>query len=356
MACLMTSINNYPFHLRGTIIGLLDSLYGGSAAIFSGIYAGAFINGHNKGDEEKQNLKGYFCMCAIVIGVICSLAIMFLKLLPQTDRSSTLNIQEDDNCSNASADEDHHNETISSYIIGEKGGFSILIDIDFQYLFWIANIGGGISLMYMNNVSSILESFHMMQYNSFLSTLTPVAGCVARVISGYASDRLAYKLPRIAILLFWLVLLAVMQLISMFFLNNYAVLVLNSIFIGSAMGSVWCLTPTIVSELFGTKHFGWNWGWMMISTAMGTAIYQRIFAAIYQFYIRPGDGLTCYGIKCYRWTMLFTSVTALFSIILSVGLLQRINRVLKRRKVIRANTEYSDQTSSHGDEQTQPEL
>lgn len=333
----MTTINNYPLRLRGTVVGFVDAMYGASAAIFAAIYAGSFVNGHDNGDEEKQNLKGFFLMCAIVIAIANILAIFFLKLLPPDDdtlTANTNNVRTEETYPKSDdvvyAEQDK--ESADDAILGNIGGFPILINLDFQYLFWIANIGGGVGLTYMNNVSSILESFKLSKDNGFLSTLTPVASCLARVLAGFISDRLVHRVPRAIILLFWLIVLAVMQFISMFFLGNYSVLVLNSIVIGASFGSIWCLAPTMVSELFGTKNFGWNWGWMMVSTAVGTVVYQRVFAAIYQFYIRPGDGLTCYGLKCYRWTFLMTAVTAVYSIILTIALIQRINDALKRKR------------------------
>ncbi|RDD40074.1 Protein NUCLEAR FUSION DEFECTIVE 4 [Trichoplax sp. H2] len=348
MACLMTTINNYPLRLRGTVVGCVDAMYGGSAAIFAGIYAGSFVNGHDNGDEEKQNLKGFFLMCAIVIVIVNILAMIFLKLLPPDEEILSVNVCTQDSVSTKSNDSCFEpDKDTDDAILGDMGGFSILINLDFQYIFWIANIGGGVGLTYMNNVSSILESFHLGKDNGFLSTLTPVASCVARIIAGYVSDRLIHRVPRATILLFWLILLAVMQFISMFFLGSYAVLVLNSIVIGASFGSIWCLTPTMISELFGTRNFGWNWGWMMLSTATGTIVYQRVFAAIYQFYIRPGDGLTCYGLKCYRWTFMMAAVTAVYSIILTIRLIQRINDAIKRKKSRRGSVGCRNITDSN---------
>lgn len=64
---------------KTTFLGLLDAMYGVSAAIFSLIYSQQFVNGHANDHEEMQDLGGFFILIACGFGIISFCALFGLR-------------------------------------------------------------------------------------------------------------------------------------------------------------------------------------------------------------------------------------------------------------------------------------
>jgi hypothetical protein len=70
--------------------------------------------------------------------------------------------------------------------------------------------------------------------------------------------------------------------------------------IGAGYGAVFCLAPTIVSVVWGTKNFGTNWGIVILTPALGAVVYGCIFAGEYD--AGTGETGACYGWRCARYS------------------------------------------------------
>lgn len=66
--------------------------------------------------------------------------------------------------------------------------------------------------------------------------------------------------------------------------------------IGAGYGAVFCLAPTVVSVVWGTRNFGTNWGIVTMTPALGAVVYGCLFAVEYD--AGTGVGGVCYGGGC----------------------------------------------------------
>lgn len=84
--------------------------------------------------------------------------------------------------------------------------------------------------------------------------------------------------------------------------------------IGAGYGAVFCLAPTVVSVVWGTKNFGTNWGIVTMTPALGAVVYGCLFAVEFDNGVAEGMP-SCVGFHCARWS--FTAMAG--SVIAAVG-------------------------------------
>lgn len=65
--------------------------------------------------------------------------------------------------------------------------------------------------------------------------------------------------------------------------------------IGAGYGAVFCLAPTVVSVVWGTKNFGTNWGIVTMTPAVGATVFGSMFSAEYD---KHAEGGVCMGSHC----------------------------------------------------------
>ena len=92
---------------------------------------------------------------------------------------------------------------------------------------------------------------------------------------------------------------------------------------GFAYGGFWALNPTMVSELFGNKHFGANY--QLLGLAPATASYAMsagITASLYSAHTDPGcpGAQVCVGTACFLTSFLVMTGFAAFGLLLSLVL------------------------------------
>lgn len=82
--------------------------------------------------------------------------------------------------------------------------------------------------------------------------------------------------------------------------------------VGAGYGSVFCLAPTIVSVVWGTKNFGTNWGIVTMTPALGAIVYGCLFAS--EFDAGAGADGKCVGWACVRWSFGAMTVSVVVAI------------------------------------------
>lgn len=118
--------------------------------------------------------------------------------------------------------------------------------------------------------------------------------------------------------------------------SNSRVLSLVSVLFGCGYGASFALVPIIISTVWGSKHFGTNWGIVAMAPAVGAALWGFIYANNYgsavdaiaapaptigafeiQLVTTPEppilDRTLCYGVDCYArtfWLMMFSPLVA----------------------------------------------
>ncbi|CAG8519280.1 6345_t:CDS:2 [Ambispora leptoticha] len=207
-------------------------------------------------------------------------------------------------------------------------GWDLFRNDDAQNLFFILLLTGGVGLMYINNVGSILKSLFdttsmvddhekLLTYQNFHVSLISVFSCIGRISSGFTSDlfKQTFNLRRIWFLLSASILLLSGQIIVGFFITHLETLWIGSMIVGLGFGNLLGIAPTIASEWFGLRRFGLNWGFLSYSVAIGGQLYSLVFG-FHRDWIRH----KCSGVNCYTHVFWFTSTTCLLSVSLIIRL------------------------------------
>ncbi|KAJ2655445.1 hypothetical protein IWW48_005532 [Coemansia sp. RSA 1200] len=210
----------------------------------------------------------------------------------------------------------------------------------------------GPGLAFVNNCGSMVRAM------SHRTTLTPeqvgkykdkiVAtqsffSFASRLLVGYFSDiwRTRLRLPRSGLL----VLAAVLMIYAQGFaarISRLEDLYPLAVLVGTAMGSVFTLAPTITSETWGADNFGVCWGVITLGPAIGGHICNLIFGSSWddgQLHIAaaagpgaPQDQLHCDN-QCFIPAFLITVKISYLSLLFftAVLCLPRASLILRRR-------------------------
>ncbi|XP_050413644.2 uncharacterized protein LOC126828108 [Patella vulgata] len=317
MSCLTTSMNNVHSKHRGKIVGLLDSSFSAGPALVALLYGVCFKNGHET-DEENQDLSGFYLTSAIAFGVINLLGVVFLAQYPDDEIQVLEPINASESQKEIVADSDPQIEEEKSI-----RGLKLLKLFDFHFLLWPYIMCASLQLMYINNITTYLKSFQHENKSTLFTVLNPISATFSKLIIGFVSDMIIEKVPRAGVILCTTTLQTVVLAVCVFYGDYYPIILLALFGVGIPNGATWCLTPTMTSEFFGMKYFGMNWGFMMVGTAFGGLIIQKIFGALYELSIGDPSVHDCYGLRCFKWSYAIAAVLSLCSSILYLGLLER---------------------------------
>ena len=187
---------------------------------------------------------------------------------------------------------------------------------------YINNLGTLLGTAYPPSSSRSTPDFNTPSTHVSIIAITST---IARLLTGALSDLFApssspshpldppRKLPtfsRVAIILFTTVLLSISQILLATPAADQTptLFPLATAIIGFSYGSIFALSPMIVSCVWGLQNFATNWGLIAVVPAAGAALWGAIYSADYQAGTRrgegggAGDGIHCYGPRCYQAT------------------------------------------------------
>ena len=382
MASLLTNMRSFPQKHHGKLVGLLDSMFGGSTSLFALIYAVAFVNGHLTDHEELQNFGGFMLMFGIISVTVNVLGAIFLRVHPPfevcedqghppieaesqespipenidgaTELKSPAAVNGNNvtgrgsiNSTNSSSDQsdstsekrqlvgvpltNSNGENMSSQQkLPLKEMFkyyvSVICTINFNLLaFGLAfvNLTG---LVFVNNITIILKSANLEQYSSLMTVLIPLISIPARAVIGPLSDHFKNRLPRLVLVLGAYVLTVVSSGLCAIWGDTLAGLVLVGCGIGIATGVTWTLVPAILGEMYGLNMLGGLWGTCTLLLGLSGILIQEVFGAIYDYLAEPKGSLFCYGIHCSRYTLILLTIVNFIGVILTAILYKRTHR------------------------------
>ena len=76
-----------------------------------------------------------------------------------------------------------------------------VLSLDFQLNFWPCVIVMALQMMFIQNLTTVLESVDQAQYNNLFPYITPIFGTFAKPIIGLASDACIRRVPRAVFLI-----------------------------------------------------------------------------------------------------------------------------------------------------------
>ncbi|RGB38046.1 major facilitator superfamily domain-containing protein [Rhizophagus diaphanus] len=324
---------------RGIAFGAPIALFGLSAAIYSEINTLWF----------KKDTYHFLLFIAISSGVCMFIGSWFLVVVPPPNNQDEI-VVEEEGCSshvtskvNTVGKSDKSENTPLLNKVKEEvdiGGWDLFYNHDAKVLAMSMFFIAGTGLMYINNVGSIIKSLYFASSTHPHTTLPnsedhsssqiqelqnmhvfflSVFSCIGRLSVGVISDLagLLFNLPRLWFFIisgFWLFLA---QLLILFYVNDLDKLLIVTILVGFGFGNLYAIGPTIVSEWFGTKRFGLNWGMIACIPAFGGQLFNLLFG----FNNDQHQHHHCLGQNCYDSVFYISAFACLFSICISLRLL-----------------------------------
>ena len=311
MAVFPVMVQNFSMNKHGRVIAVIESFFSLGPAIFAAIYGAVFVQGHIY-DEENQDLWGFFLFSALTFTTMLTLGFIFVRPMPQqgadlSESSHLIALKPDET------------EIHDSQEIVDMTGCALLCSTDFHLILWPFLMCTSIQLMFINNIPAYLTSFKHESYNTLLTIMSPVIAVVTKIIVGTLSDLTLDKLPRIFYLLICNVLQTVFLFLCIFFVNDIVLFSCTVIAVSMAIGAGWCLSPAMLSNMFGTKHFGVNWGSLLQGCAIGGFAAQAAFGVLYDAHLTAGN--VCFGKDCFIWSFTMVVILSFISVILNARLL-----------------------------------
>ena len=211
-----------------------------------------------------------------------------------------------------------------------------IFSLDMVVLFLTSICSLGSSQTMVNNLSQIGISlgYPSRTITTFVS-LTSIWIYLGKVVQGAVSEFIIhkYRVPRPLMLTSLLLLSCVGHLLIAFNVPNG--LYVASIVIGFCFGATWPLIFSVISELFGLKHYStlYNFGSLagpigsyLLNVRVAGYLYDR--EAIRQMEamgqkISPGEELNCNGEECYKLSFIIITAVCLFGTLLSLILVFR---------------------------------
>ncbi|CAL1372996.1 unnamed protein product [Linum trigynum] len=228
----------------------------------------------------------------------------------------------------------------------ERGeDYSILqavFSIDMVIILISTTCGVGGALAAIDNLGQIAASlgYQKRTISTFIS-LVSIWNFLGRVLAGFASEILLArrKFPRPLLLSFVILLSSVGHLLIAFGVPNS--LYFSSILAGFCLGAQLPLVSTIISEIFGLKHFATLYSVGSISSPIGSLIFNvKVAGLLYDeeatkqlerlgFAREPGKELKCAGVSCFRSAFLIIAAASFLGFLVSIGLVWRTKEFYK---------------------------
>ncbi|KAK9126588.1 hypothetical protein Scep_015434 [Stephania cephalantha] len=202
--------------------------------------------------------------------------------------------------------------------------------------------GLGTNLTAMDNIGQIGESlgYPTLTISTFVS-LVSIWNFCGRVFAGFVSEILIdkYRLPRPLMIAGVLVLSAVGHMLIAFPFNGSVYVA--SVIVGFCFGAHLTLLYTIISEIFGLKHYATLFNCGQLASPVGSYVFNvRVSGALYdrealkQLAVKgmtreSVKELTCLGTMCYRLSFIIMAAVAIFGAASTMVLVVRTSEFYK---------------------------
>ncbi|KAK6805821.1 hypothetical protein RDI58_003606 [Solanum bulbocastanum] len=217
-----------------------------------------------------------------------------------------------------------------------------LLSIDMLILFITTIFGAGGTLTAIDNIGQIGKALGYP--NTSIATFTSLVsiwGYLGRVVSGFVSEIFLtkYKVPRPLMLTFVLLLSCFGHILIA--MGVPSVLDVALAILGFCFGAMAPLIFSIISELFGLKHYATLLNFGGAASPIGAYVFNvRLVGHFYDkealrqmevlgLFRKPGDHLTCIGIECYRSSFLIIAAASFVGCIVSYILVLRTRKFYK---------------------------
>ncbi|XP_010532110.2 PREDICTED: protein NUCLEAR FUSION DEFECTIVE 4-like, partial [Tarenaya hassleriana] len=200
------------------------------------------------------------------------------------------------------------------------------VKADFWLLWFVYFLGMGSGVTVSNNLAQIGFAFGVKD-TTILLCLFSFCNFIGRLTSGAISEHFVRSrtLPRT----FWM---GASQLLMALTFLLFATALEHTIYIATALIAIGMgfqfVSISTVSELFGLKHFGINFNFILLGNPIGATIFSAVLAGhVYDIEAEKQATQTCIGPDCFRLTFLVLAGVCGLGTLLSIVLTVRIRPV-----------------------------
>jgi len=214
--------------------------------------------------------------------------------------------------------------------------------IDMLIILIATTCGVGGALAAIDNLGQIADSLGYKTHNigTFIS-LVSVWNFLGRVLASFASEvaLTKYKFPRPLMLTFVILFSCIGHVLIAFGVGHS--LYISSIIIGFCLGAQLPLVSTIISEIFGLKHFSTLYSVGSVSSPIGSYIFNvKVAGHLYDkealkqmealgLKREAGKELNCTGVHCFREAFVIITAATFLGFLVSIILVYRTRRFYK---------------------------
>ena len=336
-------------------MGLLDTMFSCSPAVFAILYASVFSGGHFE-DPENQNTAGFMLMFAVLNGVTNLLCVFVLREVPPD--CAQLNILSDalvsqyhstgssriiqdvdssgfemgsaektfdeETCLGSSSNDSNNGEAhpIAKHLDSYMPYLKVVISTDFQLLLWTFCINLASALMIYNNITVVLNSVDLVEHQTVFVVIISAVGLPAHIVISLFSDYFINSIPRSSLLVLAGALNLLCHILCAIDIDLYSALLTVTILTGITQSIVGIVGPTITSEMFDIGHFGFNTGVFLFTFPILSLFMQWIFGSVFDRN-SPSGMRDCTGTICFRDTFIISSCLILVVMVTSIILFIR---------------------------------
>ncbi|KAK1323059.1 hypothetical protein QJS10_CPA02g01175 [Acorus calamus] len=202
-----------------------------------------------------------------------------------------------------------------------------VVKADFWLLFLVYFLGVGSGVTVLNNLAQIGISSGVNDTTILLSTFS-FCNLVGRLGGGVVSEYFVRSrtLPRTIWMTCTQIIMAIAYLLFASTLSG--TLYISTALLGICYGVQFSTMVPTVSELFGLKHFGIFYNFMLLGNPLGALLFSSGLAGyIYDIEAAKQQQASCLGPDCFRLTFLFLAGVCVLGSILSIILTVRIRPV-----------------------------
>ncbi|XVE91250.1 hypothetical protein DITRI_Ditri20bG0138700 [Diplodiscus trichospermus] len=201
------------------------------------------------------------------------------------------------------------------------------IKADFWLLWVVYFLGVGSGVTVLNNLAQIGVAFGL-ENTTILLSLFSFCNFAGRLGSGALSEHFVRTrtIPRT----FWMTCTLIVMVLAfvLFALALTGTLYVSTALLGICYGFQYSLVVPTVSELFGLRHFGVIYSFMLIGNPVGALLFSVLLAGnVYDAEASKQGSSTCLGPECFRLTFLVLAGICGLGSILSIFLTIRTRPV-----------------------------
>jgi MFS family permease len=220
---------------------------------------------------------------------------------------------------------------------GDIRGLPVLKTADFWLLFAVVFCCTGVGLTWINIVGNVVKSYKItaIPASGYVISLS-LANAAGRILFGLLTDLKIVALPPVYLLLPCLAMLIVTHAL-LIWMTNYAVLLFVTIITGLSYGGSFAVMPVIINKYYGDKNYGSNLGLLILAVALGSmgmgavsgalydkeALIQHSASSAVRHLTSGASSQLCFGLDCFRWTFVMTTVVSVIGIVIAAFLLRR---------------------------------